>query len=193
MNQSLSLKEWLILILIGLLFAIAGCSKPADHGGEIAELRAQVAQIQSEQNSTNQSINSISAQFSQTLKLIETVQDQLADLIASNQANEYQVFELAEMIDSLQTIVTNQQAAVTQLSTGLVIAKVIDFCDTTPNQYNEVGFRLSDGSTVVFFEDKGHRFLSILKPSSSYQTTDGSKCSFTTNAAGLVCDNLGCR
>lgn len=179
------------MILLGAI--LIGCAKAPDNNADIETLKSQVAQLQNDQSSTTQSIQSITVQLNQSMGLISTIQKQLAEVVASSAANEYQAYELGEMINNLQTVVMNQQSAITQLSTGQAIVKLIDFCDTAANVYNEIGFRLSDGRTVVFFESGGSRFLTVLKASASYQTTDGTNCKFTTNAQGLVCDSLGCR
>lgn len=89
--------------------------------------------------------------------------------------------------------VTNLQVEVAELQSGLKVTSIIDFCGPVGTGYNEVGLRMSDGSTMAFFESGGSRFLTLLKPSSSYVTTDGTNCNFTTNSSGLVCDVIGCR
>ena len=179
--------------LILLTVILFGCAKAPDNSAEIGALQDQVNRLRDEQNSTSQAVALLTTQLNETMKLVGTVQSQLNAVLVSSQANEYQVYELGEMIATLQVVVNNQQAALAQLQTTKTIVKLIDFCDTVPNKFNEVGFRLSDGSTVVFFESKGNRFLTVLAASTAYQTTDGTNCNFTTNAQGLVCDNMGCR
>jgi hypothetical protein len=162
------------LILIVIMFALSSCSpKYNEHSQEIADLQA-------ETRANNQLI---------------------ADLYTSLQANQHLIDQLRNSLTSLtqdqiadiQFNVETLQVAYVQLVSEQKVVGLIDFCGEKPGAFNEVGLRLSNGDTLVFFESQGNRFLTVLQPSRSYSTTDGTACSFTTNAAGLVCDNLGCR
>lgn len=182
-------------LLIGLLsICLISCVVTRkEHDGDIDELKTQIAQLQLQLQTGANSVSSLTMALNQSRELIASLEDQVYGLLVSNNANTSEIQELQDLITVLQDIAVNQQAALAQLSSGLRVVGVIDFCGETPSAYNEVGLRMSDGSTLAYFENGGKRFITALKPSTSYQTTDGTNCQFTTNASGLVCDQYGCR
>lgn len=64
------------------------------------------------------------------------------------------------------------------------ISEVIDPCGDG-NGPDEVLLKLNNGTVLVYFEDGGRRFLSILQPG-SYQTTDRQRCRFSIDASGNI-------
>lgn len=68
------------------------------------------------------------------------------------------------------------------------VVSIIDPCGDAPDIYDEVLLKLANGQFLASFSDnangKNTRFA--LVPVGTYQTTDGSNCTFTINADGSV-------
>ena len=60
------------------------------------------------------------------------------------------------------------------------ITEIIDPCGDNPGKFDEVLIRLENNQLLVYFEDAGNRFLSLLSPG-NYRTTDSQKCYFTVD------------
>ena len=61
------------------------------------------------------------------------------------------------------------------------ISEIIDPCGDDPDNLDEVILKLATGQLLIYFEDKGAKFLTLLTPG-TYKTTDKQKCSFTVTA-----------
>ena len=57
------------------------------------------------------------------------------------------------------------------------ILEVIDPCGDSEGQFDELLFRLADGTLMVYFEDGSRRFLTVIGPG-NYRTTDRQQCLF---------------
>lgn len=95
--------------------------------------------------------------------------------------------EIKKNDEELQLEINAMQAQLTYYATLKKGISLIDPCDDYPGHYDEVLIRLDEGETesgrlVAFFEDGGgRRFLTILQPNTTYQTTDKQKCTFRIN------------
>jgi hypothetical protein len=59
--------------------------------------------------------------------------------------------------------------------------EIVDPCGDTPNKFDEILFRLSNGVLVAYFESGSNRYLSVIPPG-TYKTTDGNNCIFTVDS-----------
>jgi len=78
----------------------------------------------------------------------------------------------------------NGADGVTPLPSPYDITEIIDPCGDDPNHADEIILKLYDGSYLVYFEDGGRRFLSLLEHGKTYQTTDRQKCKFMITSNG---------
>lgn len=157
---------------------------------EIAALKKRVANLES-QVATN--INNISSIQSDILSIdadIESLELLIEDLSQDVDGNSTAIALLQSQITNHNSRLTSLEALVNSLQTttnGLVadvaqlegyenIVEVIDFCGDARG-FDEVGLRTSSNKILVYFENGGNRFLSVLTPG-SYRTTDGSNCNF---------------
>lgn len=181
-----------LILLIVISFFFIGCVSKKDFDSQNDSTSRQIDDLKNQLRSTNQTVDSLLSQLNQSVLLISTLRFQVASLQESDNNNEIQVELLDSMIQTLQSLTQDQQRQITELQTKQTVVGIIDFCGQTPGVFNEVGLRLADGSTVAFFESNNNRFLSVLKTSTSYRTTDGTNCNFSVDASGRVCDSLGC-
>lgn len=63
------------------------------------------------------------------------------------------------------------------------ISEIIDPCGDFPNHADEIIIKMYNGDLVVYFQDGGRRFLTVLEPG-NYRTTDRQKCRFTITEDG---------
>lgn len=194
------MKQYLYACLIGQFFGVllllallTGCSKTVTEQADTSDLRAQIEALQMQVNQGNETVASLTNALEKSEQLMTSLQAQLQTVLVSNGANSNYIAELRDLLTNLQDIVVQQQADLAELSSGLRVVGIIDFCGKKPAAFNEVGLRMSDGTTVVFFEHGSSRFLTVLENSKSYATTDGTGCNFSVNGSGQVCDNYGCR
>lgn len=103
--------------------------------------------------------------------------------------------ELSESIANLQSSLSSAQTMINALSSQIVtlqnnvnISQVIDPCNDAPNKYDEVIFKMSNGTYVASFSDNASGLntrFSVL-PVGNYQSTDGTNCRFSVNANGTL-------
>lgn len=133
-------------------------------------------------SSLQQQLNYLSTQASNG---DAALQAQISSLQTQVTSNTNSINLHTTKLNSLQTTVNNHTAQIAALQTNENITEFVDPCGNGPG-YDEVLLRTSSGKLVAYFESGGSRFLTTLKPSSSYQVTDGTGCKFDTNSSGQI-------
>lgn len=83
---------------------------------------------------------------------------------------------------SFSAIILNGQDAV---PSSYTIVEIIDPCGDNPGQFDEVIFRLADGSLITHYSDTNLHFLTVLSPG-NYRTTDKQSCRFNVSSSLAV-------
>lgn len=178
---------------------IFGTDKDDDLQAQINNLNSRVSQLEVTTNANVTTMAGLQTTAnSQAAQIAALVAQESADHAAQQAAlvalNAQLTLTLGQLL-SLQTQTTNLQSSVTALQAQ---DSVIDYLDCAVGSvvdgagFDEVIMRTKSGKLVAYFENGGNRFLTILTVG-SYRTTDQQACNFTVNAAGKLCDGLGCR
>ncbi len=145
------------LLLVVAMLALTACGQTqSDQDDEIFNLQQRTKQLEAE-------VKQLSATLSSTLEMV-------FELEASGAATQTTITEMQAIADA-------QQATLTQLATAETITEMHDFCGPKPGAYNEVGMQTTSGKILVYFENGGQRFLTVLVDG-SYMTSDGTGCYF---------------
>lgn len=153
--------------------------------GSISDLEKRVKVLEDTANSNIRMINENASLLSTLQLFYNYLSSQEGADAASLQA---QITSLNNTIANLQTVVTTQVLSIATLQLNENITSFRDFCGTKAGSYNEVGMVTSSGKIVVYFENGGNRFLSVLKDG-NYKTSDGTNCYFSVTNGGTLITN----
>jgi hypothetical protein len=185
------MKKILSLLALGLL--LNGCAAQEDMAancsGDLAlGCRTLFGTNTKRIDDNTNAVNNLQRQINELKGEIDINIITINSLVASNS----QIGEMQSQIGALQVTVNSQVAQLAALQSGVRVVGLIEPCGHSAGLYNEVLMRMSDGSTLSYFESGGNRFLTVLSQG-SYSTTDAKRCLFTVNSSGKVCDTLNCR
>jgi uncharacterized coiled-coil protein SlyX len=139
----------------------------SDIKGRVTDLEAKVAGLEQARSNLFNSINSLEYRIAD--------QSDASDNLATD----------LSAAESSLALVTSQLLV---LRTNVNIVKIVDPCGDTPNKYDEVLFKTSDGQYVGSFSDNASGLntrFSVL-PIGSYVTTDDTGCYFQVTENGII-------
>jgi peptidoglycan hydrolase CwlO-like protein len=170
---------------------------------EISDLQAQIdamgAAIIENESSANSAIQGLSDTLSALTEsnsqehsamqaLIDSLQASVNNIYSDNSSQASSIVALQSSLSSAQTTINNLSSQIITLQNNVNITQVVDPCGDTPNKYDEVIFKMSNGTYVASFSDNANGLntrFSVL-PVGNYQTTDGTNCRFSVNANGTL-------
>jgi chromosome segregation ATPase len=120
--------------------------------------------------------------------LIDGLQTSVNNIYSVNSSQSSSIVALQTSLSSSQTMVNNLSSQIVTLQNNVNISQVIDPCNDAPNKYDEVIFKMSNGTYVASFSDNASGLntrFSIL-PVGQFSTTDGTGCVFRVNANGTL-------
>ena len=155
----------------------------------------QIDQNESEIANNTNTILSLQSQINLINSILPTLNDQnaIAALQASLVSTDSSITALTNRVVTLegqignpiiglQAIITNNTIQITQLMNNHNVTRIVDPCGNGPG-YDEVFFRTSTNKLIASFSDNASglntRFSELVP--GSFQTTDGTGCSFTVN------------
>jgi septation ring formation regulator EzrA len=127
-------------------------------------------------------------EYSAMRVLIEGLQTSVNSIYSVNSSQSSSIVALQSSLSSAQTTINNLSSQIITLQNNVNITQVVDPCGDTPNKYDEVIFKMSNGTYVASFSDNvsGLNTRFSVLPVGNYQTTDGTNCRFSVNANGTL-------
>ena len=104
------------------------------------------------------------------MEKLQTELEELGQLVDGNKND----------IDRLEQEINNNLARIIELEDDITVVEMIDPCGPSQFAYDEVLFKLSDGSIIAYFENGNNRFLTKI-PDGDYRTTDQQRCFFSVD------------
>lgn len=145
-----------------------------DLTGRVTDLEAKVASLESSRASMMSSITGL--------------ENNIADLIAADSSISTQLLGYVSRLSAAENSVALLTSSLLTLQENVNITEIVDPCGDTPNKYDEVLFKTSDGRYVGSFSDTAaglNTRFSVL-PNGSYVTTDATNCHFQVTNGGVI-------